>query len=249
MGRDVPRLRDDGHPALLDDHQELLHPAAVGRRTGPVRDDRLLHSRRGIRDEARQPRPHGPAVLPLVAAHAGGGGCRHRRVPDRLRGDASRRRHRQHPVRAGIRRAELFVVGAVHVADQDHHGGRPRAHAAAGDRHLLPERCGRAGRAAAVSYELIAIMMFSAMLLMLLTGQRVFGAIGFVAGLSSLMLWGEGGSQLPFSAAMKLMKWYPLLTLPMFIYMGYVLSESKLADDLYKMFHVWSGRLRGGLAV
>jgi len=100
-----------------------------------------------------------------------------------------------------------------------------------------------------VSYELIAIMMFSAMLLMLLTGQRVFGAIGFVAGLSSLMLWGEGGSELPFSAAMKLMKWYPLLTLPMFIYMGYVLSESKLADDLYKMFHVWSGRLRGGLAV
>lgn len=48
---------------------------------------------------------------------------------------------------------------------------------------------------------------------------------------------------------MKLMKWYPLLTLPMFIFMGYVLSESKIADDLYKMFHVWMGGLRGGLAV
>src|SRR5690606_10622096 len=83
-----------------------------------------------------------------------------------------------------------------------------------------------AGRAAAVSYELIAIMMFSAMLLMLLTGQRVFGAIGFVAGLSSLMLWGEGGSELPFSAAMKLLKWYPLLTLPLLIYMGYVLVRA-----------------------
>lgn len=45
---------------------------------------------------------------------------------------------------------------------------------------------------------------------------------------------------------MKLMKWYPLLTLPMFIFMGYVLSESKIADDLYKMFHVWMGGLRGG---
>jgi tripartite ATP-independent transporter DctM subunit len=31
--------------------------------------------------------------------------------------------------------------------------------------------------------------------------------------------------------------------------MGYVLSESKIADDLYKMFHVWMGGLRGGLAV
>jgi tripartite ATP-independent transporter DctM subunit len=45
------------------------------------------------------------------------------------------------------------------------------------------------------------------------------------------------------------MKWYPLLTLPMFIFMGYVLSESKIADDLYKMFHVWMGPVRGGLAI
>jgi TRAP-type mannitol/chloroaromatic compound transport system permease large subunit len=29
------------------------------------------------------------------------------------------------------------------------------------------------------------------------------------------------------------MKWYPLLTLPIFIYMGYILSESHIADDLY----------------
>ena len=32
-----------------------------------------------------------------------------------------------------------------------------------------------------MSYEMIAILMFSTMMLMLLTGQRVFGAIGFVA--------------------------------------------------------------------
>jgi tripartite ATP-independent transporter DctM subunit len=48
---------------------------------------------------------------------------------------------------------------------------------------------------------------------------------------------------------MKLMKWYPLLTLPLFIYMGYMLSESGIASDLYRMFHVWFGGLRGGLAV
>ncbi len=100
-----------------------------------------------------------------------------------------------------------------------------------------------------MSYELIAVLMFSSMMLMLLTGQRVFGAIGFVAVAAALLLWGNGGSQLGFSAAMKLMKWYPLLTLPLFIYMGYMLSESKIADDLYKMFHVWMGPLNGGLAI
>ncbi|MBL6932457.1 MAG: TRAP transporter large permease subunit [Rhodospirillales bacterium] len=100
-----------------------------------------------------------------------------------------------------------------------------------------------------MSYEMIAILMFSSMMAMLLTGQRVFGAIGFVAVVAALFLWGDGGSQLGFSAAMKLMKWYPLLTLPLFIYMGYMLSESKIADDLYKMFHVWMGPLNGGLAI
>ncbi|RMF33205.1 MAG: TRAP transporter large permease subunit [Alphaproteobacteria bacterium] len=100
-----------------------------------------------------------------------------------------------------------------------------------------------------MSYEMIAIFMFSAMMLMLLTGQRVFGAIGFVASISAIWLWGVGGSDIPFSAVMKLMKWYPLLTLPMFIFMGYVLSESKIADDLYRMFHVWMGPVSGGLAI
>ncbi|MEM1110648.1 MAG: TRAP transporter large permease subunit [Pseudomonadota bacterium] len=100
-----------------------------------------------------------------------------------------------------------------------------------------------------MSYEMIAILMFSSMMLMLMTGQRVFGAIGAVAAVAALTLWGTGGSDLPFSAAMKLMKWYPLLTLPMFIFMGYILSESRIADDLYQMFHVWMGNINGGLAI
>jgi TRAP-type C4-dicarboxylate transport system permease large subunit len=54
---------------------------------------------------------------------------------------------------------------------------------------------------------------------------------------------------MPFNAAFKLFNWYPLLTLPLFIYMGYILAESGIADDLYSMFHVWFGGLRGGLAV
>ena len=100
-----------------------------------------------------------------------------------------------------------------------------------------------------MSYELIAALMFSSMMLMLLTGQRVFAAIGIVGVVAALALYGTGGSDFAFSSAMKLMKWYPLLTLPMFIFMGYVLSESGLASDLYRMFHVWTGGLPGGLAI
>jgi len=101
-----------------------------------------------------------------------------------------------------------------------------------------------------VSYEMIALFMFATMMVMLFTGQRVFGAIGFVAVIAALLLWGDrGGFDIAFASAIKLMNWYPLLTLPMFIFMGYVMSESRIADDLYKMFHVWMGPVRGGLAI
>jgi tripartite ATP-independent transporter DctM subunit len=100
-----------------------------------------------------------------------------------------------------------------------------------------------------MSYEAIALLMFSSFMLLLLTGQRVFGAIGFVATVFSLALWGEGAVEMPFASTITLLNWYPMLTLPMFIYMGYMLSESGIANDLYRMFHVWTGPMRGGLAV
>ncbi len=101
-----------------------------------------------------------------------------------------------------------------------------------------------------MSHEMIAIAMFALMMVLLFTGQRVFGAIGFVAVVAALALWGErGGFDIAFAQSIKLMRWYPLLTVPMFVFMGYVLSESRIADDLYRMFHVWMGGLSGGLAI
>lgn len=100
-----------------------------------------------------------------------------------------------------------------------------------------------------MSYEFIALLMFSSMMVLLLTGQRVFAVIGFVGSAAALLLWGDGSAELAFASSMKLMKWYPMLTLPLFVFMGYMLAESRIADDLYKMFHVWMGPLRGGLAI
>jgi tripartite ATP-independent transporter DctM subunit len=101
-----------------------------------------------------------------------------------------------------------------------------------------------------MSHEYIALLMFSTLMLMLVTGQRVFGAVGFIAAISALLLWGgHGAAEMPFNASIGLLNWYPLLTLPLFIYMGYMLSESGIAGDLYRMFHVWMGPLPGGLAL
>jgi len=69
-----------------------------------------------------------------------------------------------------------------------------------------------------MNFELIAVLMFNSMLVVLLNGRHIFTVIGVVASAFALALWGRGG--LAFHASFNLLNWYPLLTLPIFIYMG-----------------------------
>jgi tripartite ATP-independent transporter DctM subunit len=100
-----------------------------------------------------------------------------------------------------------------------------------------------------MSSEFISLFMFVTMMMLLATGQRVFGVIGFVGTAAALWLWGEGSFEMPFNAAFQVLNWYPLITVPFFVFMGYMMSESGLASNLYRMFHVWFGPIRGGLAL
>ncbi|MGA0561450.1 TRAP transporter large permease [Ancylobacter sp. VNQ12] len=100
-----------------------------------------------------------------------------------------------------------------------------------------------------MTYEMIALLMFASMVLALISGQLVFAGIGFVASAAALLLYGPGAMDLPFNQVFKLFNWYAMLTLPMFIYMGYILAESGIAEDLYRALHVWFGRYTGGLAI
>ncbi|MDR1009860.1 MAG: TRAP transporter large permease subunit [Opitutaceae bacterium] len=101
-----------------------------------------------------------------------------------------------------------------------------------------------------MSPEIIILLMFSSLMLLMLTGQRVFGVMGFVGVVCALFLWGNNwDTEMGFNAAIKLFNWYPMLTLPMFIFMGYMISESGVANDLYHALHVWTGGVRGGLAI
>jgi len=100
-----------------------------------------------------------------------------------------------------------------------------------------------------MSSEFITLFMFATMMLLLLTGQRVFGVIGFVGTAAALWLWGEGSFEMPFNASFQVLNWYPLITVPFFVFMGYMMSESGIASNLYRMFHVWFGSINGGLAL
>lgn len=100
-----------------------------------------------------------------------------------------------------------------------------------------------------MSSELITLFMFSTMLVLMATGQRVFGVIGFVGAAAALWLWGNGAAEMPFNAAFQVLNWFPLITVPFFVFMGFILSESGIASNLYRMVYIWSGGMRGGLAL
>lgn len=100
-----------------------------------------------------------------------------------------------------------------------------------------------------MGYGTIALFMFGSMIVLFLTGQRVFAVIGFVGSMAAVLLWGTGGTNLAFGATIKVMNWYQIACLPAFVWMGYILSETKMADELYRMFHVWFGPVPGGLAI
>jgi len=95
----------------------------------------------------------------------------------------------------------------------------------------------------------MAILMFLSMIVLLMTGRHIYAVIGGVASIFAVLLWGEGGVGMAFQASFNLMNWYALLTLPIFIYMGYMFSKTQIASDLYEMIHVWMGPVKGGLGI
>ncbi|EBU7498126.1 C4-dicarboxylate ABC transporter, partial [Salmonella enterica subsp. enterica serovar Typhi] len=69
-----------------------------------------------------------------------------------------------------------------------------------------------------MSSEFITLFMFGTMMVLLFTGQRVFGVIGFVGSAAALWLWGEGSFEMPFNATFQVLNWYPLITVPFFVF-------------------------------
>ncbi len=100
-----------------------------------------------------------------------------------------------------------------------------------------------------MSVELIAIIMFGLLIVLLLAGVPLAFVGGGVAALFILYLWGVDGFYLIVSHVFDTMDNYALVAVPMFIFMAMMLERSGVGDALFKAIHVWTGPLRGSLAV
>jgi tripartite ATP-independent transporter DctM subunit len=96
---------------------------------------------------------------------------------------------------------------------------------------------------------LITILLFSSLMILLLTGLPLAFCLGVVSLGLTYFLWGTPAVMQVASACFGATLNIILIACPLFIFMANVLQFSGLADSLYEMIYNWSGRLSGGLAM
>src|SRR6185312_727352 len=100
-----------------------------------------------------------------------------------------------------------------------------------------------------MSIGLLTLVVFGALIAALIVGLPIAFATAAVA--VGLAVWQFDLNTLNIivSRVFTLMGNNILLSVPLFILMAYVLEKAGIAEDIFKAAYVWSGKLRGGLAV
>lgn len=100
-----------------------------------------------------------------------------------------------------------------------------------------------------MGYDSLSLLMFLALFLTLAAGLHIsFGLYAIALGFA-YALWGTGGMSTVVMSIWGMMNNFPLLAIPLFIFMAMVLERSNLVADIYDCFYKWSAALRGGLAI
>lgn len=96
---------------------------------------------------------------------------------------------------------------------------------------------------------LLSLVMFLTLFLALGLGLHISFSLYAIALGFAYFLWGTAGMNTVVMAIWGMMNNFPLVAIPLFIFMAMVLEKSDLVGDIYDCFYKWSGALRGGLAI
>lgn len=98
--------------------------------------------------------------------------------------------------------------------------------------------------------EVIALLMLGGVFALVLTGFPIAFVIGSVALIVGTMVFGPNTTfHILFTRFYDLSLNYPYLAVPLFTFMGVILQQSGITNDLYESLYDALGRLRGGLAI
>lgn len=100
-----------------------------------------------------------------------------------------------------------------------------------------------------MSGEIVSLVTVGLLLALITTGIPLAFATGATAVILSAWLFGFQSLYLVPSRIFTLMNNYALISVPLFVLMGCILEGAGVVERLFHALHVWSGRLRGGLAV
>ena len=100
-----------------------------------------------------------------------------------------------------------------------------------------------------MSVELITFLLVGTFVLLLLLGLPLAWTMGATAVIFTLVLFEPAFMFMTMTRVFHMMLNYTLVAVPLFVLMGCILEKSGVAEQLFDAVYVWSGRLRGGLAI
>ncbi|WP_261398369.1 TRAP transporter large permease subunit [Maritimibacter alkaliphilus] len=98
-----------------------------------------------------------------------------------------------------------------------------------------------------ISPEFLTIGMFGMLLVSILLGVSLTFAMGGTAVVFGLLMFGPNGMYSIVTTMFGNMWSILLSAVPLFVFIGVALAKSRIANDLYQAFYLWSGRTPGGL--
>ena len=100
-----------------------------------------------------------------------------------------------------------------------------------------------------MSIEHVVIILVLTVLAIFVTGLPIGFALGSVALIYTLLLWGPHALGVAAIAGIAAMQPFIFVALPLFILMGYILERSGVANAMYDTMYKWLGPINGGLAM
>lgn len=91
--------------------------------------------------------------------------------------------------------------------------------------------------------------MFGGLLLLLVLGLPIAFGLGGVSLLCGLLIWGPESFPMALFGTITVMHMFSLACIPMFAFIGLLLANSGIAEEMYRTIQYWLGPIPGSLAV
>jgi tripartite ATP-independent transporter DctM subunit len=100
-----------------------------------------------------------------------------------------------------------------------------------------------------LSVGFLTLLFFGSLLVFLLMGLPLAFVLGGVSVIFLYFTWGPDAFYIVASRMWTTMNNFTLIAIPLFILMAMLLERSGVAQNLYRMMHLWWAGVRGGLAI